>query len=272
MHADHHLGLVRVLSHFKGKDPVLVIGPAALQEWLNLVTQVHSSLKSTFTFVDANSMRTNSFRRTSSENLEYAKKRLRNVLNLSLETVPVFHPSSSSGLIMNQTLDDNDSNIFKLVYSGDTTPCKHLIEAGKNATILIHEATFEDGMESEAKKKRHSTIGQALEVGRKMNAHRIVLTHFSARYTKSSPCSTIDGIYCKASDFFCIRSDQLSRMSEYHQGILRAEKALSEEDKDDDDDNEESIKRRKLLKEAFCCNDHDDDTTTSNMTAATGII
>jgi ribonuclease Z len=53
---------------------------------------------------------------------------------------------------------------------------------GKGSTVLLHEATFEDAMLSDAISKRHSTISEALEVGRQMEAKVIVLTHFSQRY------------------------------------------------------------------------------------------
>lgn len=46
---------------------------------------------------------------------------------------------------------------WKLVYSGDTRPCLELIEAVHGATILVHEATFEDGMRREAVARNHST-------------------------------------------------------------------------------------------------------------------
>ncbi len=36
---------------------------------------------------------------------------------------------------------------WKLVYSGDTRPYEGLIKAGMDATILIHEATFDDSMQ-----------------------------------------------------------------------------------------------------------------------------
>ena len=36
-----------------------------------------------------------------------------------------------------------------------------------NSTVLIHEATFEDAMMAEAIAKRHSTIGEAIQVGTK---------------------------------------------------------------------------------------------------------
>ncbi|KAK6025187.1 metallo-beta-lactamase domain protein [Ostertagia ostertagi] len=55
---------------------------------------------------------------------------------------------------------------------------------GKVADSVIHEATFEDGHEADALRKKHSTMGQAVEIGRKMKARNVILTHFSARYPK----------------------------------------------------------------------------------------
>uniref|UniRef100_A0A8C1LKT2 Zinc phosphodiesterase ELAC protein 2 n=1 Tax=Cyprinus carpio TaxID=7962 RepID=A0A8C1LKT2_CYPCA len=73
---------------------------------------------------------------------------------------------------------------WQLVFSGDTMPCDAVVNIGKNATLLIHEATLEDGMEEEACEKRHSTTSQAIGIGMKMNAEFIVLNHFSQRYAK----------------------------------------------------------------------------------------
>jgi ribonuclease Z len=56
---------------------------------------------------------------------------------------------------------------WKLVYSGDTRPCDNLVEMGKDATLLIHEATLEDDMIKEAIEKRHSTTAEAVEIGRR---------------------------------------------------------------------------------------------------------
>jgi ribonuclease BN (tRNA processing enzyme) len=36
---------------------------------------------------------------------------------------------------------------IKLVFSGDTMPSANLEKHGKDADILVHECTFEDGME-----------------------------------------------------------------------------------------------------------------------------
>ena len=49
-------------------------------------------------------------------------------------------------------------------FSGDTRPCTALISAGKKATWLIHEATFDDQLRDDAIAKRHSTLTDALSV------------------------------------------------------------------------------------------------------------
>lgn len=43
---------------------------------------------------------------------------------------------------------------------------------------------MEDELAHEAVVKMHSTTSQAIEIGQKMNAKNIVLTHFSQRYAK----------------------------------------------------------------------------------------
>ncbi|MEQ2167117.1 hypothetical protein GOODEAATRI_000851 [Goodea atripinnis] len=73
---------------------------------------------------------------------------------------------------------------WKLAFSGDTMPCDAFVNIGKNATLLIHEATLEDELEEEAVEKRHSTTSQAIGIGMKMNADFIMLNHFSQRYAK----------------------------------------------------------------------------------------
>ncbi|KAK8843961.1 hypothetical protein IAR55_006753 [Kwoniella newhampshirensis] len=73
---------------------------------------------------------------------------------------------------------------WKIVYSGDTKPCQSLVEAGKNATLLIHEATLEDDKPEVAAAKGHSTFSQAIDIGKQMNARHILLNHFSQRYPK----------------------------------------------------------------------------------------
>lgn len=75
----------------------------------------------------------------------------------------------------------------KYVFSGDTRPCQALVEAGSDADVLIHEATMGDDLQAEAIAKRHCTISEAIDVGNRMRAKHILLTHFSQRYAKTAP-------------------------------------------------------------------------------------
>uniref|UniRef100_A0A1I7TDZ7 ribonuclease Z n=1 Tax=Caenorhabditis tropicalis TaxID=1561998 RepID=A0A1I7TDZ7_9PELO len=94
-----------------------------------------------------------------------------------LKAVQVHHTRMANGYIMRIAGK-------RIVFSGDTKPCDLLVEEGQGADVLVHESTFEDGHEEDAMRKRHSTMGQAVDVGKRMNAKHIILTHFSARYPK----------------------------------------------------------------------------------------
>lgn len=72
---------------------------------------------------------------------------------------------------------------FKFSYSGDCRPSRNFIEIGRGSTVLLHEATFEDERQDDAREKKHSTIGEAIAVGKQMGARRLLLTHFSQRYS-----------------------------------------------------------------------------------------
>jgi hypothetical protein len=77
----------------------------------------------------------------------------------------------------------------RIVFSGDTMPCAELAAAGAGALLLVHEATFGDGEveEDHARRKKHSTVAQALAVGDRMGAAHVLLTHFSQRYPLLPP-------------------------------------------------------------------------------------
>ena len=57
--------------------------------------------------------------------------------------------------------------------------------AARDATVLIHEATFEDDLLEDAVKKRHSTTSEAIQTGVDARCYTTILTHFSQRYPKA---------------------------------------------------------------------------------------
>ncbi|XP_050231518.1 tRNAse Z TRZ4, mitochondrial isoform X2 [Mercurialis annua] len=119
-------------------------------------------------------------------------RNLKRVLNeAGLETLisfPVVHCPEAFGIVLKAAERMNSVGKpipgWKIVYSGDTRPCPAMIEASDGATVLIHEATFEDDLEDEAIAKNHSTTKEAIDVGNSGGAYRIILTHFSQRYPK----------------------------------------------------------------------------------------
>ena len=58
-----------------------------------------------------------------------------------LISVEVIHCPFAYGLVV-----QHQKSHFKLVYSGDTRPSEDLVNLGKGAHLLIHEATFEPSM------------------------------------------------------------------------------------------------------------------------------
>lgn len=99
--------------------------------------------------------------------------------------IEVDHCTDSFGcLIVSQNERGVADGFGRIFYSGDTVPCQNVLNYCQNVTLLIHEATFEDALENDAKWKKHTTIGQAIEIGKKVNAWRTILTHFSPRYQK----------------------------------------------------------------------------------------
>lgn len=71
---------------------------------------------------------------------------------------------------------------LKIVYSGDTTLCAQLIEAARDADVLIHESTFSADHRREAEASFHSTSDDAARAAQEAGAKLLLLTHFSNRY------------------------------------------------------------------------------------------
>ncbi|NWW71347.1 RNZ2 protein, partial [Climacteris rufus] len=185
MHTDHHSGLVNILLERRRAfaalgqafSPLFLIAPEQIMPWLHEYHNHCEEILGDIKMIPSQSLvkgcenirpKANGFVSSLLESYDLAE----------FQTCEVQHCKNAFACSVIH------KSGWKVVYSGDTMPCMALVQMGRYANLLIHEATLEDGMEKEAIEKTHSTTSQAIQTGMKMNAEFIMLNHFSQRYAK----------------------------------------------------------------------------------------
>ncbi len=71
---------------------------------------------------------------------------------------------------------------LSIAYTGDTAPCRSVVEAVRGVDILLHDSTLDSSLAEEALSRGHSTAEAAALVAREAGAGLLVLVHVSQRY------------------------------------------------------------------------------------------
>jgi ribonuclease Z len=74
-----------------------------------------------------------------------------------------------------------------VAYCLDTRPCEMSVELARGVDLLIHEATYTDEYSAEAQLYGHSTAAQAALIAQRAEVGKLLLTHFSSRFSDPAP-------------------------------------------------------------------------------------
>lgn len=183
-HADHHFGLIKLIlerSKLSLTKPLWIIAPKCILSFLSMFDKTVQDLSLHYQAIDCTEFLFNNVK----SNCDDLKQNFfRDVPLEQLVTVYVPHCVDSFGIVISY-------NGKKIAYSGDSMYSNSFDIPGKDCDLIIHEATMNDDLADQAKQKGHSTISQAINVGKKIGAKYTLLTHFSQRYAKIAPISLI---------------------------------------------------------------------------------
>jgi ribonuclease Z len=83
----------------------------------------------------------------------------------------------------------------RVVYTGDTAACSAVREAARDATLLVHEATFLQEDADRARQTSHSTALDAALTAAAANVQLLALTHVSTRYVARSLAEEASAVF-----------------------------------------------------------------------------
>lgn len=213
LHGDHYLGLVGLLSsmHLNGRKKELkLFGPRHLLEIINLQLKYsETTLQYPIEFTTTNADKAEVIVDNEDVTVETIpldhriactgflfreKKRQRKLLKDKLEElqIPVQYYTA---LKKGKDYIANDGTVYKndiltldseqpkaYAYCSDTIYNPQYFEQINCVNLLYHEATFLNNMLDRANETFHTTALQAGEIATQVNAKKLLIGHFSARY------------------------------------------------------------------------------------------
>ncbi len=213
-HADHILGipgLIQTMSFHGRTEPLKIYGPHWIHEFARILSSLgYYKLRFDIDAIDLNpgdvikrneycivALKTEhsvpSLGYALIENERIGKFNRQKAIEMGIPPGPLF-----SKLHRGESVEVDGKTIHskdvvgecrpgrKLVYTGDTRPCKTILEASKNADLLIHDSTLAKDQQEWAIESMHSTAEEAATLAKEANVRKLVLTHISSRYSDDS--------------------------------------------------------------------------------------
>jgi ribonuclease Z len=209
-HADHYLGLPGMLKTFalRGREtPMTIYGPPGLQELFGALRRIFGRLTYPYELVElaAGAVLERGEYRLETFPVNHGVSAVGYTLVeaarpgrfdvVAADALGVPEGPERGALQRGESVTLLDGRVItpesvlgeprpgrKVVISADTAYSQTVVEAARNADVLVHEATFSEEERQRADETLHSTAAQAAEVARAADVGLLALTHLSNRY------------------------------------------------------------------------------------------
>ncbi|CAM5212987.1 Ribonuclease Z OS=Ureibacillus acetophenoni OX=614649 GN=rnz PE=3 SV=1 [Ureibacillus acetophenoni] len=250
LHGDHIFGLPGLLSSrsfLGGEDTLTIYGPKGLKEWLQFsfdVSNTHITYPIEFVEIQEGVIFEDDQFIVSALELEHVIQcygfrveqkplpgelliekarelgvpkgpllgKLKNGEDITLENGTV--------VLSNDVTSPPKKGLIVTVL-GDTRFCENAKLLGKNADVVIHEATFDHSTSSHAANYGHSTNVEAAKIAKEANASNLLINHISARFLPSD----IHQLLVEAKEIF----PNSHIVNDFDQFIWKGQQLLKEE-------------------------------------------
>ncbi len=201
MHGDHVfglLGLIASMGLLDRRDPLYLIGPKELKEFLynsfeyskfyppfklEFIDNYEDSDIKISTFKTCHTIKSQGFLISEKDRVKIDNEKL---VKEGIKDWRVIRQLKEGNIVnYNGKILKPDDYLtikrgIKVAYTGDTTPCRSVIDSVKSVDLLIHDSTFL--YEPSAYTYGHSNAIDAAKVALEANVKLLALTHISARY------------------------------------------------------------------------------------------